>query len=86
MCFLEGFFKDDLRKYWRKKWQHAPGFLPENFHGQESLVGPWAHKPPNTKTPTSKTYVISITLGFFTASTSTLTFPCFTLAIPNTNY
>ena len=45
MCFLGGFFKD-LRKYWRGKWQPAPVFLPEKFHGQESLVGysPWGPK------------------------------------------
>ena len=46
LCFLGGFFKDDLRKYWRRKWQPAPVFLPEKFHGQESLVGysPWGPK------------------------------------------
>ena len=28
---------------WSRKWQHAPGFLPGNFHGQSSLAGysPW---------------------------------------------
>ena len=31
---------------WRKKWQPTPVFLPEEFHGQRSLVGysPWDHK------------------------------------------
>jgi len=31
---------------WRRAWQLTPGFLPEEFHGQRSLVGysPWAHK------------------------------------------
>ena len=24
---------------WRRKWQPSPGFLPEEFHGQRSLVG-----------------------------------------------
>ena len=24
---------------WRRKWQPAPIFLPEEFHGQKSLVG-----------------------------------------------
>ena len=28
---------------WRRKWQPTPGFLPEESHGQRSLVGcsPW---------------------------------------------
>ena len=28
---------------WRRKWQPAPVFLPEEFHGQRNLVGysPW---------------------------------------------
>ena len=28
---------------WRRKWQLAPVFLPEKFHGQRNLVGysPW---------------------------------------------
>ena len=31
---------------WRNKWQPTPVFLPEEFHGQRSLVGysPWGHK------------------------------------------
>ena len=31
---------------WRKKWQPAPIFLLEKFHGQRSLVGysPWDHR------------------------------------------
>ena len=35
---------------WRRKWQPAPVFLPEKFHGQKSLVGysPWGHKESNT--------------------------------------
>ena len=30
---------------WRRKWLPAPLFLPEEFHGQRSLVGcnPWGH-------------------------------------------
>ena len=24
---------------WRREWQHTPVFLPEEFHGQRSLVG-----------------------------------------------
>ena len=29
-----------------KEWQHIPGFLPGEFHGQRSLVGcsPWGRK------------------------------------------
>ena len=28
---------------WRKKWQHTPGFLPRQSHGQKSLASfsPW---------------------------------------------
>ena len=35
---------------WRRAWQLTPGFLPEEFHGQRSLVGysPWAHKESDT--------------------------------------
>jgi len=31
---------------WRKEWLPTPVFLPEEFHGQRSLVGPgpWSHK------------------------------------------
>ena len=29
---------------WSRKWQHTAVFLPEKFHGQRSLVGPWARK------------------------------------------
>ena len=31
---------------WRRKWQPSPVFLPEEFHGQRSLVGysPWGLK------------------------------------------
>ena len=31
---------------WRRKWQPTPAFLPEEFHGQKSLVGysPCGHK------------------------------------------
>ena len=24
---------------WRRKWQPAPAFLPEKFHGQRGLIG-----------------------------------------------
>ena len=35
---------------WSRKWQPAPVFLPEKFHGQRSLVGysPWGHKESDT--------------------------------------
>ena len=31
---------------WRRGWQPSPRFLPEESHGQRSLVGysPWGHK------------------------------------------
>ena len=34
---------------WRKKWQSTPVFLPEESHGQRSLVGysPWGCKEPD---------------------------------------
>ena len=35
---------------WRRKWQHAPVYLPGKFHGQRSLVGysPWGGKESDT--------------------------------------
>ena len=35
---------------WSRKWQPTPVFLPEEFHGQRSLVGysPWDHKKLDT--------------------------------------
>ena len=35
---------------WRKAWQLTPVFLPEESHGQRSLVGysPWSHKESDT--------------------------------------
>ena len=49
---------------WVRKvpWQPTPGFLPEKFHGQRSLVGcsPWGHKELdtteqlNTRTPAAE--------------------------------
>ena len=35
---------------WSKKWQSTPVFLPEESHGQRSLVGysPWGCKEPDT--------------------------------------
>ena len=34
---------------WRRAWQHTPGFLPGEFHGQRSLTGysPWGCKESN---------------------------------------
>ena len=40
-----------LRKIpWRRAWQPAPVFLPEESHGQRSLAGysPWGHKESDT--------------------------------------
>ena len=36
---------------WRRKWQPTPVFLPEETHGQRSLVGygPWGHKESDMK-------------------------------------
>ena len=35
---------------WRRKWQPTPAFLPEESHGQRSLVGysPWGLKGSDT--------------------------------------
>ena len=35
---------------WRRKWLPTPVFLPEEFHGQKSLVGssPWGHRALDT--------------------------------------
>ena len=35
---------------WRRKWQHAPVFLPGKFHGQRSLAGycPWGCRESDT--------------------------------------
>ena len=35
---------------WRREWQPTPVFLPEEFHGQRSLVGysPWGHRESDT--------------------------------------
>ena len=34
---------------WRREWQSTPVFLPEESHGQRSLVGysPWDYKEPD---------------------------------------
>jgi len=34
---------EEYIKYWRRKWQPTPVFLPGESHGQRSLVGysPW---------------------------------------------
>ena len=31
--------KNELLKYWRRKWQPTPVFLPGECHGQRSLAG-----------------------------------------------
>ena len=39
-----------VRKFpWRREWLPIQVFLPEEFHGQRSLVGysPWGHKKPD---------------------------------------
>ena len=35
---------------WRRKWQPAPIFVPEKFHGQRSLAdySPWGRKESDT--------------------------------------
>ena len=36
--------------FWRREWQPTPVFLPEELHGQRSLVGysPWGCKESDT--------------------------------------
>ena len=29
---------------WRREWRPTPAFLPQESHGQRSLVGPWGRK------------------------------------------
>ena len=38
------------KKYWRRKWQPTPVFLPGEFHGQRSLAdySPWGRKESDT--------------------------------------
>ena len=38
--------RDFTFMHWRRKWQPTPVFLPEESHGQRSLVcySPWGHK------------------------------------------
>ena len=40
---------------WRRKWQPAPIFVPEKFHGQRSLAdySPWGRKESDTTETTS---------------------------------
>ena len=42
----EGSIPGLARCPWRRTWQPTPVFLPEEFHGQRSLVGysPWGCK------------------------------------------
>ena len=45
-CKRHGFDPWVRKISWSRKWQPPPVFLPENFHGQKSLVGysPWGHR------------------------------------------
>ena len=45
-CRTLGLIPGSGRFPWRREWQHTPVFLPEEFHGQRSLVGysPWGLK------------------------------------------
>ena len=45
-CRRPGFDPWVRKILWRRKWQAIPGFLPEEFHEQRSLVGynPRSHK------------------------------------------
>ena len=45
---------------WRRQWQPTPVLLPEEFHGQRSLVGynPWGHKKWDMTEHLSTTYYL----------------------------
>ena len=45
-CRRHGFYPWVMKIPWRRKWQRTPVFLPENSHGQRTLVGYslWDHK------------------------------------------
>ena len=42
-CKRQGFHPWVRKIPWRRKWQPPPVFLPEESHGQRSLVGSWVH-------------------------------------------
>ena len=46
---------------WRRKWQSTPVVLPEESHGQRSLVGysPWGHKDLDTTEQAQTRYSIA---------------------------
>ena len=46
----EGSIPRSGRFPWRRAWQTTPGFLPEEFHGQRSLVG-YSHRVAKSRTP-----------------------------------
>ena len=43
---------------WRRKWHPTPGFLPEESHGQRSLIGysPYGHTDSGTSEVTQHTH------------------------------
>ena len=45
-CRSHGFNPRVKKIPWRREWLPTLGFLPEQYHGQGSLVGcsPWGHK------------------------------------------
>ena len=60
---------------WRTAWQSTPVFLPEESHGQRSLVGysPWCCKESDTTEPQSALFiwlllVLAVGHGIFVAS------------------
>ena len=50
---------------WRRAWQPTPVFLPEESHGQRSLVGysPWRHRELDTVEQLSTAWSTWGTLG-----------------------
>ena len=50
------------RQIWGRQWQPTPVFLPEEFHGQRSLLGhsPWSHKELDTTEPLTHTTLLRV--------------------------
>ena len=55
-------------KYWRRKWQPTPVFLPGESHGQRSLVGygPWGRRELDTTQRLSITHSVLSTFLYLT--------------------
>ena len=65
-CVSPGFHTlvSNITHFWRRAWQPTPVFLPEESHGQRSLVGysPWGHKESDTNKRLSVSHTFSLPL------------------------